>query len=77
MLNAENEEILRAQKEAEKFFLEKKRKLAEEEKRFTGEFKRDTPNNYQNNEETEYILKSFKNYMDRIRREKWKLKERF
>ena len=34
MLNAENEEILRAQREAEKFFLEKKRKLAEEEKRF-------------------------------------------
>lgn len=77
MLNAENEEILRAQREAEKFFLEKKRKLAEEEKRFKGEFKRDTPNNYQNNEETEYILKSFNNYMERIRREKWKLKERF
>ena len=47
MLNAENEEILRAQREAEKFFLEKKMKLAEEEKRFKGEFKRDTPNNYQ------------------------------
>jgi len=77
MLNAENEEILRAQKEAEKFFMEKKKKLEEEEKRFKGEFKRDTPNNYQNNEETEYILKSFNNYMARIRREKFKLKERY
>ena len=65
--NEDSEEILRAQREAEKFpknsswsffqnFLEKKRKLAEEEKRFKGEFKRDTPNNYQNNEETEYCI---------------------
>ena len=77
MLNAENEEIQRAQREAEKFFQEKKRKLEEEEKRFTGEFKRETPNNYQNNEETEYILKSFNKYMERITREKWKLKERY